>query len=318
MKVNVLAKNTSTMSREEWLDLRRNGIGGSDAAAILGLNPHSSAFSVYMDKLGLSSPVEENEAMWLGTQLEPVIAKRFEQESGMTVQRRNQIFQHPEHPWMLANIDRWVISQKAGLEIKTTNLLNRTAFAHGEIPPNYYVQCLHYMAVTGAKEWFLAVCVVGRSFHIFHLQRSEPEIAALIEAEREFWQDHVLVQNPPLPDGSEQSGLLMRQLYPNSHNDGILVPLYGQEELIKQILMLDSQIQQLEQDSDSLKQQLQLEIGDADGGKAQGYTVWWRSQRKTSFDSKRLQAEQTDLYQQYIRSTTFRKFEIKKDKEMSL
>ena len=205
MKPKVLA-TTIGLGRDVWLGIRRQGIGGSDAAAILGLNPYSSAFSVYMDKLGLAPEIPETEAMWLGTQLEPIIADRFEQETGMTVQRRNAVYQHPDHPWMLANIDRWIVGRKAGLEIKTTSMLNRTRFDDGEVPPYYYVQCMHYMAVTGADEWYLAVAVLNRSFHIFHVERNEAEIQSLIEAEDHFWNERVLKQVPPAPDGSERAG----------------------------------------------------------------------------------------------------------------
>jgi len=312
MKPIVLA-NTKDLSREEWLALRRQGIGGSDASAILGLNPFSSAIDVYADKLGLKTPVEENEAMWLGTQLEPIVAKRFEAESGMAVQKRNRLFQHPEYPWMIANIDRWVVGQQAGVEIKTTNVFNRSRFAEGEIPPQFYIQCLHYLAVTGASDWYLVVLVLGRSLHIYHVQRNEAEIEALIEAERRFWENHVQKRIPPDPDGSESAGELLKTLFPKERGDGVLVPLFGQEEKLQQIIKLDDQIKDLEKESDALKQSIQLEIGEADGGVAQGFRVFWKSQERTSIDTKRLQKEQPTLFTQYARTTSFRKFEIKKE-----
>lgn len=309
----IILTNTKDLSKEAWLELRRKGIGGSDAASIVGLNPYSSAIDVYADKLGLKAPVEESEAMWLGNVLEPVVAKRFEQETGLSVQRRNAILQHPEHPWMIANIDRMVVGQKAGLEIKTTNLLNKTKFADGEVPPTYLIQALHYLAVSGLSSWFIAVMVLGRGFHIFHIERNEAEINALIDAEKRFWENHVLKQIPPPPDGSESAGELLKQLFPRERGNGVVVPLFGSEEKMERIVDLDSRIKGLEKESDALKQQIQLEIGEADGGIAQGFKIWWRSQNRSSVDTKRLQREQPAIFSEFARTTSFRKFEIKKE-----
>jgi putative phage-type endonuclease len=314
MKPKILA-TTIGLDRNVWLNIRRQGVGGSDAAAILGLNPYQSAFGLYMDKLGLAPETEETEAMWLGTQLEPIIAERFERETGMTVQRRNVVYQHADHPWMLANIDRWIVGRKAGLEIKTTNMLNRTRFDDGDVPPYYYIQCMHYMAVTDADEWYLAIAVLNRSFHIFHVERNESEIEALIAAEKDFWENNVLKQDPPPPDGSAAAGELVKALFPRERGNAVLTPLFGSEDKLERIQALEEQIKGLEKESDALKQAIQLELGKADGGKASGYTVWWRTQTRTSVDTKRLQKEQPEIYRQYEKSTEYRKFEIRKDKK---
>lgn len=313
MKPKVLVR-TKGLSKEEWLNYRRQGIGGSDAASIIGLNPYSSAFSVYMDKLGLVPEIEENEAMWLGTQLEPILAERFMQESGLKVERRNVIYQHPEHPFMLANIDRWIVGKNAGLEIKTTNMLNRNDFESGDIPANYYCQCMHYIAVTGASEWWLAVAVLGKGFHIFKVERNEDEINALIEVECGFWEYNVLKQVPPDPDGSASAANLIRSRFPQNRGDGVMVPLFGMEGKVDRILELDEQIKTLEKESDKLKQVIELEIGEADGGRTQNHFIYWRTQSRSTLDSKKLQADLPDVYQKYARTTSFRKFEIKQIK----
>lgn len=312
MKPIVFA-NTKDLSREEWLRLRRQGIGGSDAASILGLNPYSSAIDVYADKLGLIEPKEETESMWLGNVLEPFVAKRFEKETGMSVQRRNAILQHPDHPWMIANVDRMVVGQKAGLEIKTTSLFNKTRFADGEVPLPYYVQMLHYLAVTGATDWYLVVLVLGRSLHVFHVQRNESEVDALIQAEKNFWENHVLKQIPPPPDGSEAAGEMLKRLFPKERGDGFMVPLYGKEVELQRIITLEDEIKTLEKESDALKQQVQLEIGEADGGIAAGFKVYWKSQSRSSIDTRRLQKDQPGIYADYAKTTSYRKFEIKKE-----
>lgn len=314
MKPKILVK-TRNLSKEEWLNYRRQGIGGSDAAALVGLNPYASAFSVFMDKLGLAAEVEENEAMWLGTQLEPILAERFMQETGLKVERRNVIYQHPEHSHMLANIDRWIVGKNAGLEIKTTSMMNKSDFNNGEIPANYYCQSTHYMAVTGASEWWVAVAVLGKGFHIFKIERNEDEINALIEVERGFWENNVMKNVAPLPDGSAGAASVIRSRFPQSHNDGVMIPLFGMEDKVARVLDLDLEIKKLEKEQEVLKQTIELEIGDADGGRTQNHFIYWKTQSRSSLDSKKIQADLPDVYKKYLKTTSFRKFEIKEIKE---
>lgn len=216
MKNNIalIYADTRGMSREDWLKSRRGGIGGSDCAAIMGASAYASALSVYADKIGKAPDKETSEAMRQGTDLESYVAERFTEETGIKLRRMNRILQHPEYPWMLANIDRDVVGEDCGFEAKTTNLLNKHDFDAGEVPLNYMWQCQHYMAVTGAAYWYLAVMVMGKAFHIFRIDRDEALIEQLIEAEKEFWNEHVVKQIPPLPTGSDADEDALDAIYP--------------------------------------------------------------------------------------------------------
>lgn len=305
-----LAK-TLDMPREEWLILRRKGIGGSDAAAIVSLDRWRSAFDVYADKLGLKPEQPDNEAMRQGRDLEDYVAQRFMEATGKKVRRRNTILQHPEHHWMLGNIDRWVIGENAGLECKTTSVLNRAKFSQGEFPPNYYVQCVHYMAITGAERWYLAVLVLNKAFHVFTIERDEAEVQALIAAEKDFWENHVLKQIPPTPDGSESTSEIIKQLFPEAR-EREEIALFGYEDKIQQYLELDAQVKELEQERDKIKQELQLAMADAEIGRAQGYIVEWKNQVRQTLDTQKLKKEQTEIYEKYLKpAQTVRMFKIK-------
>ena len=305
-----LAK-TLDMSREEWLELRKKGIGGSDAAAIVGLDRYRSPFDVYAEKIGLKPEQPDNEAMRQGRDLEQYVAERFMEATGKKVRRRNAVLQHPEHHWMLANIDRWVVGENAGLECKTTSVLNRAKFSQGEFPPNYYVQCMHYMAVTGAERWYLAVLVLNKAFHVFTIERDEAEINALIEAEKDFWENHVLKQIPPAPDGSEATSEVIKHLFPEAR-EREEVALYGHEEKIQQYLELDARVKELTQERDAIKQELQLALADAEIGRAQGYIVEWKNQVRQSLDTKKLKSEHAEIYEKYLKpAQTVRRFMIK-------
>jgi len=303
--------NTLDMSREQWLELRRQGIGGSDAAAIVGLDRYRSAFDVYAEKIGLKPEQPDNEAMRQGRDLEQYVAERFMEATGKKVRRRNAMLQHPEHPFMLANIDRWVIGENAGLECKTTSVLNRTKFSQGEFPPNYYVQCMHYMAVTGAERWYLAVLVLNKAFHVFTIERDEAEVQALIEAEKDFWENHVLKQIPPAPDGSESTSEIIKQLFPEA-KEGFTASLYGYEDKIQAYLDLDAQIKELEKKKEAIKQELQMAIDEAEIGRAQGYVVEWKNQVRQTLDTARLKKEQAEIYASYLKpAQTIRVFKVK-------
>lgn len=310
MKANVLVK-TLDINHTEWLKWRKKGIGGSDAAAVVGLDKYHSAFDVYADKLGLKTEMPDNEAMRQGRDLEQYVAKRFMEATGKKVRRRNAMLQHPEYPFMLADIDRWVVGENAGLECKTTSILNRAKFSQGEFPPNYYVQCMHYMAVTGAEKWYLAVLVLNKSFHVFEIERNESEIAALIEAEKDFWENHVMKKIPPTPDGSGSTSEVIKQLFPEARKRE-QVAIYGYEDKIKQYIELDAQIKELTKKRDALKQEIQLEMADAEIGLAHGYIIEWKNQVRQTLDTTRLKKEQPEIYKEYLKpAKNVRIFKIK-------
>lgn len=135
---------TRDMSEEAWVEARKGSIGGSDAAAIVGLNSYKSAYALWAEKSGRIEPedISMKEAVRLGHELEPYVAKRFTEITGKKVRRENYILKNTEYPWAHANVDRLVIGEKAGLECKTTSALSLSKFKNGEYPANYYVQCV--------------------------------------------------------------------------------------------------------------------------------------------------------------------------------
>lgn len=141
---NVLV-DTTNLSREKWLEYRRLGIGGSDVAAILGISPFRTARDLYYDKLNIVTADDEGNwvAMEMGNLLEPLVAKIFARKTGLKVFKRQCMFQHPHHPWMLADLD-YLVELPDGsiaiLEIKTTNYNARDNWWYNgnEIVPIYY------------------------------------------------------------------------------------------------------------------------------------------------------------------------------------
>lgn len=170
---NVFAK-TKDMPKAEWLRLRRNGIGGSDAAAIMGLSPWRTAMDVWLEKTGefTEDESQDNEKMYWGTALEDVVAREFMTRTGLKVRRRNAILQHRKHHFMIANVDRLVIGHKAGLECKTTGQYSADDWTMG-VPDYYIPQVQHYMAVTGYDTWYVAVLIGGQEYKHYEVPRDD-------------------------------------------------------------------------------------------------------------------------------------------------
>ena len=300
--------STKDMDHADWLKARRNGIGGSDAAAIVGLSPYSSPLSVYAHKMELVPPIDDNEAMRQGRDFEDYVAKRFEEASGLKTRRRNAILQHPEHDWMLANVDRLIVGENAGLECKTTSVYNRTDFDGGNIPPYYYAQCQHYMAVTGAEKWYLAVLILNRKFHWFEIQRNDDDIAALISAEKVFWEEHVLGQIPPEPNENDSD--LLKDLYPQV-DEAEEVTLYHIEDTAKNLVTLKAQINELDKEKKRLENVIKGELGSAGVGIMHGFKIKYSDVVSSRFNSKELKKDNPDLYSKYVKESTSRRLTIK-------
>lgn len=281
-----------TASHEEWKELRSHYIGGSDAAAVVGLNPFSSPYSLWAEKTGRIPGFEGNLATEVGTYLEEFVAQKFAAETGKKVRRANQSFLNSDYPWAIANIDRDIVGEDAGLEIKTTSELNLKKFAGGEYPANYYAQMVHYLAITGKQRWYLAVLIGNREFKWFVLERDEDEIAALMEAEKDFWR-HVETDTPPAADGMQATGEAIKTIYPESN--GSTVDLYIYRTELARYLSLGEQIKELEQQRDEAANTFKAFMGEAERGECDGYKVSWKSQTRRTFDSKAFMADHPEM-----------------------
>ena len=190
--------------REEWLALRKKYIGGSDAASVIGLNEYQSPYALWCEKTGITPGFEGNLRTRIGTEMEPIIAKLFEEETGKKVQNCNFSLVNDLYPWALADVDRMVIGEDALLEIKSTSALNLKHYKMGDYPARFYCQVQHYLAVTGKQKAYLAVLIGNSYFKIFEIERDEDEIAALMDAEKQFY-EYMTANTPPPIDGSEST-----------------------------------------------------------------------------------------------------------------
>ena len=296
------------MSHEEWLEHRRKSIGGSDASAIIGLNTYTSPYTVWADKLGKLPPKEDNEAMRLGRDLEDYVAKRFTEETGKKVRRENNILINPDIPFAHANVDRMIIGEDAGFEAKTTSALNLKKFKNGEYPENYYVQCVHYLMVTGCKRWYLGVLILGVGFQHFVIERDEAEIEALRKSESDFW-EYVKTQQAPMTDGSDSTSDTLRAIYPESNGSEVnLMAFENDLRQYKQLKKLEDEYKKLQNE---VVNKIKSYMGDAEKGISNYFKVSWTSSIRSTFDHKRFAEDNPGIdLTEYYEATPVRTFKI--------
>ena len=308
MYKNLIKISTVGMPHEEWLEHRQKSIGGSDASAILGMNTYCSPYTVWADKLGKLAPKEDNEAMRLGRDLEDYVAKRFTEKTGKKVRRENNIIINPDFPYAHANVDRMVVGEDAGLECKTTSVMNLKRFKNGEYPENYYCQCVHYLMVTGAKRWYLGVLILGAGFKVFVIERDEEEIAALAKSEEAFW-EYVKNNTPPETDGSDSTSETLTTIYPESN--GNTVNLFAYEDSLKQYIAIGKQIDELKKLKEEMANNVKAFMGEAGRGESDHFKVSWSSSFRTTFDYKKFALDNPNLdLTQYYKSSNARTFRV--------
>lgn len=313
MYKHLIKTSTVNMSREEWLEHRRKTIGGSEAACILGLNPWVSPYSVWAEKLGKLPERDDNEAMRQGRDLESYVAQRFTEETGKKVRRENNILVNPDYPFAHANVDRMIVGEDAGLECKTTSTLNLKNFKNGAFPDTYYVQCVHYMMVTGCKKWYLAVLVLNKAFMVFEIERDEAEIEALARSEADFWK-LVESQTTPIADGSSSTTETINTIFPDA--DGDSVSLFGFDADLESYIALTKQIKALEALKDEAANKVKSFLENSSRGESDRYRVSWAAQTRQTFDVKEFAKDHPDMdLSNYYKTSKYRTFKVNEIKE---
>lgn len=302
--------STKNMSHEEWLDLRKTGIGGSDAGAVCGLNPYVSSIGVYLNKIGKAPEVEDNEAMRQGRDMEDYVARRFSEKTGLKVRRSHQLYRSKEHPFMIADVDRMIVGEDAGLECKTVSAYGADKWKDGQIPVHYLLQCLHYMAVTGKKTWYIAAVILGVDFQYRKIEWEEEMISKLIEVEQRFWEQFVCSGHMPDPDGTEACSESLTKYF-NKAKKGTAIPLIGFDERLNRRELILQQIESLETEKRQIEQEVRCYLQENETAFNENYRVSWFNVETNRLDTKQMKEEHPDLYQKFLKKTVSRRLQIK-------
>ncbi|MED5046482.1 YqaJ viral recombinase family protein [Bacillus siamensis] len=313
MQAEVFA-STADMSRDEWLLERRKGIGGSDASVVLGLNKWRTAFELWLDKTG-QVPVSESasEAAYFGSILEDIVAKEFEVRSGKKVRRKKSMLKHPEYDFILANVDRMIVGEKAILECKTTSEYNLKEWENDEIPADYIVQVQHYLGVLGPeyKKAYFAVLIGGNKFVWKEIERDDELIEMIFTAEVEFWNTSVLGGGAPALDGSSAAEEYLKKRYAETESNKVIDLTAVNRERIKQYLQLKESIAELQLQAKELENQIKHEMKEAEYGFIGNYQTSWKPVITNRIDTNKLKEQFPDVYEKVTKEVQYRRFGIK-------
>lgn len=334
--------DTVGLSEEGWLEYRQHGIGGSDAAAVLGISPFATARDLYYDKLKIV-PYDDSESNWvakkIGHLLEDLVAEIFRVKTGYRIYQVKKMFCHPVHTFMLADIDYFIElpnGETAILEIKTTNYNAKDHWWNDReeiVPVNYEYQGRHYMCVMNIDHVFYC-CLYGNNENeviIRHIERDRDTEQELIALEQDFWENHVLARVPP--PYTEDGGLIIESARrhfgpadPNSPAIELGVKLSAGVlrylELQRQKSMRSAEVKAIEEEMKRLQGLIVAEMGRSCtavctvGGAS--YTVTYNPSRKTAINKDNLlllQAQHPDIYRQYVTVSESRRFNIKEQRE---
>lgn len=285
-----MKKSTLTMTHEEWLLDRRNGIGGSDVATILGLNKWKSPYQLWLEKTGqILLNQEQSEPAYWGNVLEEVVAKEFTERTGKKVRRRNQVFSHSQYPFLRANIDRDIVGENAILECKTTNAFLAKEWESEEVPPAYLCQVQHYMNVLDKDYCYIAVLIGGQKFIWKRIDRDQELIDVITERLVDFWETNVLEGNEPVIDGSQATADFLKDKYSELEEKETTLPA-SFDVLIDQKEELKRGKKEIEESIRKIENELKNELGkrNASIGITSRIIINWKEISTTRLNAKKL------------------------------
>lgn len=292
-------------TREEWLDIRKSGIGSSEVATIVGLNPWETPYQLWRRKIGIDAPQAENFAMKAGHYLEDAVSRFWSDETGREIIKRSAgdwIIRDNDRPFLQVSPDRtyWLTGEKRNdtnkgiLECKTTQM----AVDADDPPKHWFCQVQYQLGVAGLEHGSLAWLCSGREFGYKDIDLVPDFYQWLVEEVCRFWQDNILGQKEP--SAVSVKDVLLKY---NRHADGKIVEV-GADILdaCTELKDVKKQIKALEETQASLEERIKMVFGDAEGISFEGQTLatWKAPKPSQKFDAKRLQTDDPTTYAKYV------------------
>ena len=256
---------------------RRSGLGGTDAASILGVSRYANEFDVWLEKVGEAPPRQDNERMWWGRMLEPVVAHRYEIETGRKLWNPEQIVRDPDDDVLIGTPDRLVVGEKVGIDIKTTGIDRAHEWGDpgtDQIPAEYVVQCCHYMMVTRFPVWDVAVLIGGNDFRIYRVKR-DVELESMMRPRLvEWWRRHVVERSEPAMGASRSARDWLQRRFPKP--TGVILKATTEADRLAGHLSAARDAQTIADDARAEAENLfRVTIGEAAGIDGDDWRVRW-------------------------------------------
>jgi len=282
------------MSKAEWTARRVHSIGGSEIGVIMGFNNYKTPLQLYREKTGEAVPddISSKETVYWGTMLEDIVAQEFAKRANKKVAVLQQIFIHPQYDFMTANIDRDVLGEDAGLECKTASEYKKGEWQGEEIPASYILQCQWYMAITGARQWYIACLIGGNKFDWKPVPRDDELIGMMEHSAVSFWKNHVLKRIPPKATAGD--------FFEVTGQDEYILP-DDADTLIREFITAKD----MKDEADNRKRTLEAQIKQLLDGRQKGrtgkFTVNHVQFESSVFEEAKFKAENPQLAEQYCK-----------------
>lgn len=327
--------DTSNITEEEWLKYRFQGIGGSDAAAVLGISKYKTARDLYFEKIGRKPDIEENNnwvTLEVGKRLEDLVAQIFAKKTGFRIWQEKKMLRHPLFPFMLADTD-YLFETNDGtigiLECKTSNVYSKDKWDSGSVPYNYEIQCRHYMAVKNVDLAYIA-CLYGNTENDFVYQRIDRDLdfeEDMIIQQKEFWNEYVLKQQEPPLQGEGDLVLKSLQRYKNKQNNiNELMFDSSYIEVCEKILEMKTEKSTIEKTAKEIEGKIKTLyaqfiaiLGNGTKGRCIGndceYVITYKPSYRTMINKdalEKMQLNDKEIFEKYATVSESRPFQIKK------
>jgi putative phage-type endonuclease len=297
-------KNKQEWLREHWLKERKNYIGGSDLASVVGLSPYKTALDVYLNKTSDDIRCETSPAMRWGTLLEDVVAKEYAEVTGYNLEIEPHVLYHPKYKFLGANIDRWADNKKHVLECKTAGFSRGKEWGEegtDQIPESYLIQCAFYASICDVPKVDIAVLIGGQDFRIYTYARNRELEDKLIKIACNFWHNHIEKRIPPKCINTRDTF----NLFPQSNYHEIVAESNIVEKLEELKAAKEEEVR-IADTIEKLKTDIQEFMRDYDvliDNNGNVIATWKNSTPRSFFDIKRFKEESKELYLKYTNYT---------------
>lgn len=291
---------------------RTKYIGGSDIAGVMGLSRWTTPLHLWAEKTGEVEPTDlsDIEYVQLGTELEDFVAQKFSRETGKKVRRDTKMFQHKEHDFMVAHIDRRITGTDELLECKTCSAWKAKEWEGEDIPQEYILQVMWYLGIVGMSKGYLAVLIGGQKFIWKEILFDVELFQKMALAAQDFWENYVLKKVAPIALGLDNEDIV--NLYPH-HSEEMIEATKELEDEIARRQELSMHIKGMKKEKDEAEARIKQVIGTSLGIQTEKYKVIWKTQVRKSVDTDKM--KERDIYKDYLKESESRVLRVTKNKE---
>jgi len=301
------------MNNNSFQKERQKYIGGTDCAGILGLSKWKTPLRIWAEKTGQIEPADISDKICVkvGIELEELVAKLFCEQTGKKVRRKNATIFHKDYSFIAANIDRRIVNEDSILECKTASAFKAKDWSAEDIPKDYIMQCLHYLAVMpNIQKCYIAVLIGNQDFKWKEIDRKDNEdiIKIIIDKEVEFWEEFVI--NQIMPGISSNDSETLTELYPNSKEKEIILH-NNVDEIINHLNKLDTKKKKLISEIELKQNEIKILLKDNERAKTDKHIITWKTYSRHSLDNKTLQSKHKEIYLELLKTTQYKRLSFK-------